>query len=480
MFKFKRQLYESLPFFLRRLVRFVPFGVLAGKSYRDVCARSRTMEFAGGETLRQFQEDALGRILIFATRHVRAYKQLAEAVDQLPPRMAIREFPLLDKATIKQNPQDFLADDLSESRYWETTTGGTSGDQLQFFLDNSAQSREMAFIHRLWARVGYSPQTSKATFRGVKFARAAQGRYWQDNPIYNERQFSPFHLSESTLCAYIRAIRDYRPQFLHGYPSSIGYLAVLCGRHGVDVKDLGIRAALLGSEAVLPEQRRAIESAFGTRVYSWYGHSERIILAGECEHSSVYHHVPDYGFLEILDNNGNEVCEGESGEIVGTGYWNDVMPLIRYRTGDAARRLSTTCECGRSHERFDQVQGRWAQEYVVGSNGAMMSLAALNMHGPEWENVARYQYVQERPGEIELRLMVTHEFSNADAGGLVRAFEKRVGSNLRVYIRVVDDIPLTARGKLKRLDQRLRIESVHDLFSAVTSNSQSSEPVIGM
>src|SRR5690606_24049033 len=135
-------------------------------------------------------------------------------------------------------------------------------------------------------------------------------------------------------------------------------------------------------------QRERIEAAFNTRVYSWYGHSERVVLAGECESSSSYHHFPDYGILEIIDDQGR-LCtkEGERGEIVGTGLLNYCMPLIRYRTGDYATRLESYCACERHWNRFCDVEGHRKQEMIVTRNGGRVSLAALNMHGDIFEKV---------------------------------------------------------------------------------------------
>jgi phenylacetate-coenzyme A ligase PaaK-like adenylate-forming protein len=71
-----------------------------------------------------------------------------------------------------------------------------------------------------------------------------------------------------------------------------------------------INAALLGSEGVSTAQRERIERAFRTRAYSWYGQSERVVLAGECETDGTYHAFPDYGILEIIDGQRRPCVKG--------------------------------------------------------------------------------------------------------------------------------------------------------------------------
>jgi phenylacetate-CoA ligase len=230
-------------------------------------------------------------------------------------------------------------------------------------------------------------------------------------------------------------------------------------RHDLQAQGPRIKAALLGSEGCTPVQRELIERAFATRVFSWYGHSERLILGGECEHTSDYHQFPDYGWLEIVDDSGDPAPVGGRGEIVGTGFLNRVMPLIRYRTGDYAMRLDWRCACGRSWDRFNDVEGHRKQEMIIGRNGALLSLAALNIHGPQFARVARYQYYQDTPGAFELRIQPDPEFTEHDRRMIADAFGRKVGREIDFVVRVVSDIPLTERGKLKLLDSRLHVKS---------------------
>lgn len=448
----KRQIYERVPTFLKYGVRLLPFPLLAGRAYRATLGRASWFESATRDQIRRYQEVQLRELFRYATSEVPAYRSLAPIVERLAPFEALSAFPLLDKDALQGDMPKYLPRNFADIPHYECATGGTSGNQLKFFLDDVSQSVETAFMHRQWRRVGYSWRARKATFRGVEFPRLDPECPWQPNPVYNELQFSPSHMNAHSIERYVTALAKYRPQFVHGYPSALSMLAKLAEAAGHDLRKLSIRAALLGSEAVSAEQRCDIERVFGTRVFSWYGHSERVILGGECEHGASYHQFPDYGILEVIDElSGQEVKEGESGELVGTGLLNRCLPLIRYRTGDRARRLAPTCACGRAFDRFDQVEGRWGQEYIIGKSGSRIFTTALNMHGSVFERVVRYQYVQRYPGRVELRLVVMPNFTHIDQERLVEAFARKVGSELEVKLVVCDSIPLTSRGKLRRV-----------------------------
>lgn len=453
----KRKIYETLPDPLRCVICTVGFPWIAGRAYRAMMKQIDSLERASRQEIRSYQERALRTMLRFATDQVPAYRPHRSAVDKYSAFDALKDFPPLAKETVQERLRDYLPRDFHRIPHYECTTGGTTGNQLKLYLDDASQAVEMAFMHSQWKRVGYSARSRKATFRGVQFARLADGVYWQANPIYAELQFSPFHMSDQNLAAYVDRLVRFRPEYIHGYPSAISVLATYIAGTGLADSLPPIRAVLLGSEGCLPGQRQHIEQAFRTRAYSWYGHSERVVLAGECEASAAYHHFPNYGILEIIAEDGTECTrEGDIGEVVGTGLLNRSLPLIRYRTGDYATRLAPVCPCGRCFDRFSDVLGHWGQEMVVGKSGARMSIAALNMHGPLFESVLRYQYHQRTPGVCELRLMVRPRFSEPDAHRIAKAYRDKVGDELDLSVRIVDNIPLTDRGKLRLLDSTLR------------------------
>jgi len=98
----------------------------------------------------------------------------------------------------------------------------------------------------------------------------------------------------------------------------------------------GLAVILCASENLYPAQRALLESVFSCRVHSFYGHGEAACLAGNTEASNQYHVCSEYGYTELLAEDGEvlPLAPGTRGEIVATGFNNDAMPFIRYATGD--------------------------------------------------------------------------------------------------------------------------------------------------
>ncbi|MHC4700782.1 MAG: phenylacetate--CoA ligase family protein [Planctomycetota bacterium] len=452
MLKRLKESYQRVPLPLRKAICWLPYGLLIGSSYRKtrrLCARLDAMSRRDVVGL---QEERLGEVLEFAVQEVPFYESLRGIVRRLNPFDALREFPLLSKEDVQQNFDSLIPRSIRKIPHHEGTTGGSSGNQLTFLEDDSTYAREMGFMHSQWARVGYLPKSRKATFRGVGFSSITDTCFWQENPIHSELQFSPFHMSEGNLSQYVKKLGEYQPEFIHGYPSAVDCLAEYVLRHEITEEMSHVRAVLLGSEACSEAQRDRIEAAFRTRVYTWYGHSERTVLGGECECSRVYHAFPAYGILEIIRKDGKPCDVGENGEIVGTGFINRSMPLIRYRTDDYATREPYGCQCGRCWDRFSNVLDRRSLEgFLIGKNGSKISIAAINMHGNLFENVVRHQYYQNTPGQLVIRVIPNSKYSPADEKRIISAYESKLWNEMGIVVKKVRDIPLTSLGKQRRI-----------------------------
>ena len=81
------------------------------------------------------------------------------------------------------------------------------------------------------------------------------------------------------------------------------------------------KAIMFGSEPLYGFQKELINEVFKTKLCYWYGHTEKSILAGNCEFDDRFHVYPQYGITEIIN-----------GEMIGTSFWNYATPFIRYKT----------------------------------------------------------------------------------------------------------------------------------------------------
>lgn len=122
-----------------------------------------------------------------------------------------------------------------------------------------------------------------------------------------------------------------------------------------------LKKGVIGSERWSQKMRDRIANELGIELYDIYGLTE-IYGPGigiNCEHNTGMHYWDDYLYIEIIDpQTGENVPDGEYGEIVITTLVKEGAPLIRYRTHDLSRIIPGTCPCGRSYPRLDTIMGR--------------------------------------------------------------------------------------------------------------------------
>ena len=450
------RIYNTLrasPDFLRKLLYMIPLEYrLGGKPFIDTYNLLKETEHWTQKQLYQYQAKQLQHLLSQAVNHTKFYAKISLSSD---PYRSLQLFPLIDKDTIQENFDDFQSDNIPRKNTYYVTTGGTSGNTLGFYLDNATIGKEWAFIMTGWRQVGFTPGDRIVSFRGVECKNAKKKKFWQDNPIYNMLEMSTFHMSEDNLPRYVEKIKQFKPSYIHGYPSAITLLAHYLLKTEESLPS--IKAILAISENIYMGQRELIEKAFNARLFSFYGMSEKAIMAHECEYDTRYHAFLEYGVTEILHKDGTPVAEGEQGELVGTGFLNHCLPFIRYRTGDYATLSRQTCRCGRPYLIFENLRGRWYQEMILGKSGALISLAALNLHSDAFRNVHRFQLHQNQQGKITLKLMPKSTFKEEDKEKIRGAFHKKIGDDLDIAIKEVEDIELTERGKSKLFIQELKL-----------------------
>ena len=127
------------------------------------------------------------------------------------------------------------------------------------------------------------------------------------------------------------------------------------------VDELHLKAGIFGAEPWTEDMRRAIESKLHIKAYDVYGLSE-IMGPGvsyECECQQGMHVCEDMFIPEIIDpETGENLPEGESGELVFTTITKEGFPVIRYRTRDICSLNYEKCTCGRTFVRMNKPTGR--------------------------------------------------------------------------------------------------------------------------
>jgi len=187
--------------------------------------------------------------------------------------------------------------------------------------------------------------------------------------------------------------------------------------------------------------------------------SELGAFASYCEWADTFHHWPQSGILEVVDQNGEVIrSPGGSGEIVVTGFGNRITPLIRYRTGDLATLGEPCPHCHRPNIVLSSILGR-VNDFLISARNRVVPLSALNYHGSEFQHIFAFQFVQEKPGHVIMRFVPRSDFKTENTESIARIVRNMLGQDFSLTIERVSSIPRTPRGKQPLIIQRCSVPS---------------------
>ncbi len=200
----------------------------------------------------------------------------------------------------------------------------------------------------------------------------------------------------------LRALVAYRPQVVCATASSLHELALAARAAGVSLPP--VRLVISDGEPLVPTTRALVARAFGTIPFDVYGLVELSNFAWECERHDGLHVSADTHLVEIVDDDDRPVPEGTPGRIVCTDLIARTMPLVRYETGDRGALSLDPCPCGRTFPRLVGLAGRESDAIEL-PNGSRLHWPYFHEAFARYDDLERYQVIQEAPDRLRIRLL---------------------------------------------------------------------------
>ena len=296
-----------------------------------------------------------------AAEHSPYYRELFRGRTDVP---ALEAMPLLDKQTLSERNLEFLC--VPRERVVEiVTTSGTTGNPLLWMLTE-------ADVKRLAVNEQLSFGCAGLTARDTVLVAVALDRCFMAGLAYwlglRDLGCGIVRTGAASPLLVLEMIQRVQPTAIVGVPSFLRLVADKAREAGVDLKQSSIQKLVCIGEPIreaafqLNHSGAVLETAWGAKVYSTYGVTELANSLCECEAGQGGHLHEEQLHLEILDDAGRPVADGEVGEVVATTFGVEAMPMIRYRTGDCAVLFRGKCACGRTSPRLGPIVGRKNQK----------------------------------------------------------------------------------------------------------------------
>lgn len=389
------------------------------------------------DPLRRKQRDDLAVIVAYARANTAYY---AERFRDLPADWRIGDLPILTKDDVRARLPDLLARGNDPATTPIGHTGGSTGQPLAFWYDETKHELMRAGMMRSYMMSGWRPGQKILNFWGARQDTVAGGVFkseaWGDF-IAAEKTLPAHEISAAKLDAWAAFIRHYRPTLLQGYASILAALA----RH-MHKRNIAPPPSLIGvystAEVLTEEMRGTMEAAFGCKVFNQYGSREIPNIACECRHGRM-HVFTDMVWLESVN-----------GQLLVTSLTNRLMPMIRYENGDSGELLDEECGCGLPFPLMAMGLCR-RNDFIVASDGRRIHPSFFNRQLYGQTQVAQYRFEQSAAGRIVLNLVAATPLTNEE--GLRAVLRDQLG--LALDVRYVPEIERTSSGKHRFVVSRL-------------------------
>ncbi len=395
-----------MPFYnalLKHLI--LPIGdVVFGGTYLKHLKTWREYDHKSESELLSIQKENLSAILDYAKNHVPYYKQ-SNATD-------LSEFPILTKSILRDSYNELISDDYKIENLDKHYSSGSSGIQSFTFMTKDHTFFLRALQTHWWQWSGYNIGDNLLQF-GISQKRSFLKKL--KDVFYKCTYVKAFGLSESELKETLVKISKKKRLFIAGYPSVINQLSKVAIQENIKPDISGV---ICFGDKLFESYRGNIHTAFSNNIslVDTYGCAEGLLMA--CKHELDYYSIMSpHVYLEIVDDLGNPVKDGDMGHVLVTCLTNKAMPLIRYKLGDLAIKLpkeNYPKNRTLNYPLLQKVIGR-ETDIVKTNKGITLNVHSFTGVLEYYQSIKQYKIIQNNLESIIIEYIVDEKYSFDDS-----------------------------------------------------------------
>jgi phenylacetate-CoA ligase len=400
------------------------------------------------------QAKRLAHLLVHAVTRVPYYREragdLSAASIEVDPVGCLHSLPILEREDIRDRLDDLVCEIGRGTR--RDHTSGSTGMPLDFVRDRHSVAASLATTLLSFDWAGIERGDRRVRFWGSPIDLASEKSRLKRfiNALHDRTVVDSYRMDDAGMQRYTSLLRERPPVSLEGYPEALYRVAEYAKRHELEMPKP--RAIIAGGSTVHDHIRKMLSDVFGAPVFNHYGSREIGLLSAECDRHAGMHVMGETTILEVVDERGAPVEDGETGDIIATHLWNYTMPFIRYRTGDRGALGRRPCTCGRVYPLLDRVVGRTGECFVRGDGALVIPEFFIQLLAWEFStpDVRKFQVVQEAVDRVTVRMIPqpgTEGFPVRVRKRIEERISEALGGPCTVTFIVEDDIDPAASGK---------------------------------
>ena len=327
-------------------------------------------------------------------------------------------------------------------------TTGTSNAPVKFQCDLNGLKNKTALNHQLNSWAGFqmgdpvmalwgahTGLTMEPDWRLRLDKKSSLHRIPSSNGIINEEILERFRIRyEKT-----------RPRVLFGYSTVLLAFAFYLKAHGLRHRP---KAVIATAEALSPENRKIVETAFGCSIYLQNSSRDIGMVAAECSKHEGLHYHP-WGSYVTFDPIG-DTPQGPAYRLFITDLLNYGQPLVHYDAGDCVILDNQRCSCGSWFPLVRSFLDSAASSYAFADGrlqpGHRLSFAVKD----DFRALLNVEFIQKSRNHLHIRYRVRkHETAvDGEFDSVRETIDAMMGEHMQWTMEKLADIPSERSGKL--------------------------------
>lgn len=422
-------------------IKYIPF------LFKEYWAISRFEKWSP-EKIEKYQVRAFQKIFESA-KQIPFYKELYQKAGVLDLKIGsledMKQLPVIDKAACREGGYEdyILKKNIPESNI--TPTSGSTGKP---FLVTSPVKTEMLSplkVSHAMRQFGWKPydkgleiwvgdhKPHKSLIRKIGLLKSISlFEPLEDIKQIIEREKPDFIVSNrtffTTLADYLKGSKfNYRPKFL------LSSAAEVHGHH-----------------------RRKLEDFFQAKLLNVFGCMEAPTAAYSCPEHAQFHVFQTTVIAEVTNK---RMIDGEEyGDLTLTNITNNIMPFIRYKTGDIVKVVNEKCQCKRRSQIIGEIMGRSDDIFKL-KDGRVFNYLHFWMRLKKpllvdyIDKIEQYKiWFKKSSEEILLQFRLNEFVSKEEGKEIIEKIMIEYFSDIDCRFEIVDSIPLSKSGKFKIIE----------------------------
>lgn len=384
----------------------------------------------------ELQNQKLEKLLRYSRINVPFYKNL-----KIDKELNIKSYPIIDKKILKINKFDLISNKVPKSNLIKHVSSGSSGIQSEVYWTKKEQAIHRANQILWWEWAGYkigqyilqTGITPNRTF--IKKIK---------DLLFRTKYIQAFTHSPKDLLKALNWAKD-KNAFFAGYASSLFVFSKFSKQNNMNVMFNG---AVSWGDKLFKHYKQSINSEFKVNVKETYGSAEGLMMAAQLDLDYMYIMSPNV-YIEILDDNGNEVSDGEMGNVIVTSLNAFAMPLIRYKIGDLAIKLPKSeypANRKLNLPLLKKVIGR-DTDIIKTISGKYLVVHSFTGIFEHYKEIIQFCVIQDNLKSIKIKIVVSKEFHENILKSISNDLNKYLHGELKIDFRIVNKIASTPSGK---------------------------------